>query len=98
MLLLTSHSHIYVYLIQLLEFCPDINVHQSIDLCFQFQNVSAEFLSMPVASVPSRPLEARRAEADEYPMTQQAAVSGFFQAWSCAEYTTGAWHMPTVLS
>lgn len=36
MLLLTSHSHIYVYLIQLLEFCPNINVHQSIDLCFQF--------------------------------------------------------------
>lgn len=53
---------------------------------------------MPVASVPSRPLEARRAEADEYPMTQQAAVSGFFQAWNCAEYATGAWHMPTVLS
>ena len=29
MLLLTSHSHIYVYLIQLLEYCLDINVHQS---------------------------------------------------------------------
>lgn len=28
-MLLISHSHIYVYLIQLLEYCLDINVHQS---------------------------------------------------------------------
>lgn len=45
---------------------------------------------MPGASVPSRTLEARRTEADEYPMTQQAAVIDFFQAWNCAEYATGA--------
>lgn len=44
---------------------------------------------MPVASVPSRRLEARRTEAEECPMTQHAAVIGCFQAWNCAEYAIG---------
>ena len=73
MLLLTSHSHIYVYLIQILEYCLDINVHQS------------KYRSLFLI------LKCQR-------WVQHAAVIGCFQAWNCAEYAIGTWHMPTALS
>lgn len=94
MLLLTSHSHIYVYLIQLLEYCLDISVHQSkyrsLFLILKCQHW-VPFYAYSINA--QKTLEARRTEAEEYPMTQQAAVIGFFQAWNCAEYAIGAWHI-----
>ena len=59
-------------------------------LVSNFKKSAPSPLVWPAVSVPSRPFEARRTEAYERPMTQQAAVLGFFQAWNCAGYTTGA--------
>lgn len=59
-------------------------------LVSNFKKSAPSPLVWPAVSVPSRPFEAGRTEADQYPMTQQAAVLGFFQAWNCAGYTTGA--------